>query len=32
MELRYGVQLKRRVYDGSVENTATLTLGMLWKF
>jgi biofilm PGA synthesis protein PgaA len=31
-ELRYGLQLKRRVYDGSVENTATLTLGMLWKF
>ncbi|MGB6348941.1 MAG: poly-beta-1,6 N-acetyl-D-glucosamine export porin PgaA, partial [Pseudolabrys sp.] len=32
MEFRYGVQLQRRVYDGSVENTATLTLGMLWKF
>ena len=32
MELRYGIQLKRRVYDGSVENSATLTLGMLWKF
>jgi biofilm PGA synthesis protein PgaA len=32
MELHYGVQLKRRVYDGSVENSAALTLGMLWKF
>jgi biofilm PGA synthesis protein PgaA len=32
MELRYGLQLQRRVYDGSVENTATLTLGGLWKF
>jgi biofilm PGA synthesis protein PgaA len=32
MEFRYGVQLKRRIYDGSVENTATLALGMLWKF
>ena len=32
MELRYGLQLQRRVYDGSVENTAMLTLGMLWKF
>jgi biofilm PGA synthesis protein PgaA len=32
MELRYGLQLERRVYDGSVENTATLTLGTLFKF
>ena len=32
MELRYGLQLQRKVYDGSVENTAMLTLGMLWKF
>jgi hypothetical protein len=32
MEFRYGLQLERRVYDGSVENTATLTLGMLSKF
>jgi len=31
-ELHYGVQFKRRVYDGSVENTATLTVGMLRKF
>ena len=31
-ELHYGLQLQRRVYDGSVENTAELTLGMLWKF
>ena len=31
-ELHYGVQLQRRIYDGSVENTATLTLGMLRKF
>ena len=32
LELRYGLQLQRRVYDGSVENTATLTLGMSRKF
>ena len=32
MEFHYGIQLQRRVYDGSVENTAELTLGMLWKF
>jgi biofilm PGA synthesis protein PgaA len=32
MELRYGLQLQRRVYDGSVENTATLTLGTVFKF
>jgi biofilm PGA synthesis protein PgaA len=31
-ELHYGLQLQRRVYDGSVENTAALTLGMRWKF
>ena len=31
-ELRYGLQLQRRLYDGSVENTATLTLGMSRKF
>jgi biofilm PGA synthesis protein PgaA len=31
-ELHYGVQLTRRVYDGSVENTATLTTGLRWRF
>ncbi len=30
-EFHYGLQLQRRVYDGSVENTAALTLGMRWK-
>jgi hypothetical protein len=32
LDFRYGVQLTRRVYDGSVENTAALTVGMRWKF
>ncbi len=32
MEFRYRLQLQRRVYDGSVENTAMVTLGMWWKF
>jgi biofilm PGA synthesis protein PgaA len=32
VELHYGVQLTRRVYDGSVENTATLTTGFRWRF
>ena len=31
-EFHYGLQLQRRVYDGSVENTATLTLGVARKF
>jgi biofilm PGA synthesis protein PgaA len=31
-EFHYGLQLQRRVYDGSVENTASLTLGLLRKF
>ena len=32
LEFHYGVQLMRRVYDGSVENTATLTTGVRWRF
>ena len=31
-EFPYGVELNRRVYDGSVENTVTLRVGMLRKF
>jgi biofilm PGA synthesis protein PgaA len=32
LEFHYGVQLMRRVYDGSVENTVTLTSGVRWRF
>ncbi|MBR0778150.1 poly-beta-1,6 N-acetyl-D-glucosamine export porin PgaA [Bradyrhizobium diazoefficiens] len=32
MDLHYGVQFTRRVYDGSVENTGTITLGGRWRF
>jgi biofilm PGA synthesis protein PgaA len=31
-ELRYGVELDRRVYDGSIENTAALTFSLRRKF
>jgi biofilm PGA synthesis protein PgaA len=31
-EFRYGVALSRRVYDGSVENSVTLTLGVTQRF
>jgi hypothetical protein len=32
MDFHYGVQFARRVYDGSVENTGTITLGARWRF
>jgi biofilm PGA synthesis protein PgaA len=31
-EFHYGLQLTRRVYDGSIENTLTLTTGLRWRF
>jgi hypothetical protein len=31
-EFNYGVELSRRVYDGSVENTAALTFGLRQRF
>ena len=32
LDFHYGVQFSHRVYDGSPENTATVTLGMRVKF
>jgi biofilm PGA synthesis protein PgaA len=31
-DFHYGIQFARRVYDGSVENTGTVTLGARWRF
>ena len=31
-ELRYGVTVTRRVYDGAVENTLMLTVGLTQRF